>query len=211
MIKCLSNNRWYMACQNTVISTEPSPCFDEIRLFHVWNNNGPWSTFMFEEQTSSYWASNMMFPSRLSNVPSNGTWQLSVGGCRWFSDTIFGFKFQSSGDYPTILAGEGTTTPRQVSKARVEEQRVDFFWKNIYKEARHIICIFFAVFASTLDPYPGQNRKVLCSLKHISTPSISSTSTSFRIFLHIYISATSRINHLHTKRSRICKTAWSWL
>ena len=86
-----------------------------------------------------------------------------------------------------------------------------FFWKNIYKEARHIICILFAVFASTLDPYPGQNRKVLCSLKHISTPSISSTSTSFRIFLHIYISATSRINHLHTKRSRICKTAWSWL
>ena len=101
MIKCLSNNRWYMA--NAVLSTEPSPCFDEIRLFHVWNNNGTGSTFMFEEQTSYYWASNMMFPSCLANVPSNGTWQLSVGGCCWFSDTIFGFKFQSSGDYPTIL------------------------------------------------------------------------------------------------------------
>lgn len=78
---------------------------------------------------------------------------------------------------------------------------------EIVHAARHIRGISFAVVASTLDPYPGQNRKVLSYLKHISTPSMSSTSTSFRIFSHIYMSATSRINHLRTKCGRICRTA----
>lgn len=171
---------------------------------------------MFEEQTSSYWASNMMFPSCLSNVPSNGTWQLSVGGCCWFSDTIFRFKFQSSGDdshdfAATSVAGEGTTTPRQVSKARMEEQRVHFFLKkNIYKEARHIICIFFC--SLCINPWPisrSEKKGTLLLETHFN-----SHVQHFDFFSHLFaqnISATSRINHLHTKCSRICKTAWSWL